>query len=444
MIALLTLAEQFLSLATHAGAEAADVLAVHSTDINCSIRKSIPETLERSESTGLGLRVFIGKSYANVSTSNLSRNNLQTLAETAVAIARAAPPDAFASLAPENRLARTIPNLDIFDASEPTLEQLQQQCREAEAAGTAHAGITNSEGADAGYSAHRTALITSHGFSGETQSSYRSLSLSLIAGNGADMQRDYAYSTARHGSDLKTPAQIGNEAATRTLARMHPRKISSLKCPLVFDPRVARSLVASFISAINGASIARGTSFLKDAMGTQLFNPTITISDNALLPRGLSSKAFDGEGVATAPLTLIENGILTNWLLDTRSAAQLGLSTTGHASRGLGSAPSPSSTNVVLHNGNVTPDALMSDISEGIYITEAFGMGVNLITGDYSQGASGFMIRNGARAEAVSEITIAGNLRSMFQTLTAANNLAFESSINSPTLRIEGMTIAGA
>ena len=449
MVALLSLAEEFLRHARTHGADAADVLAVHSTDLNCSMRKGTPETLERSESTGLGLRVFIGQkggilSYANVSTSNLASANLNTLAESAVAIARAAPPDSFAGLAPAERLAKTIPNLDLFDAAEPTLEQLQTQCLEAESAGLAHSGITNSEGADAGYSAHRMALVTSHGFSGEMRSSYRSLSLSLIAGTGADMQRDYAYSTARHNSDLRSATSIGNEAAERTLARMNPRKISSSKCPLIFDPRVARSMLSSLASAINGAAIARGTSFLKDAMGSQLFSPTITITDDASRLRGLASRPFDGEGIATSPLTLIDGGILKTWLLDTRSANQLGMKTTGHASRGLGSAPSPSPTNLTLHNGTLTPAELMADISEGIYITETFGMGINLITGDYSQGASGFMIRNGQRAEAVSEITIAGHLRSMFSSITAANDLTYESSINSPTLRIEHMTVAGS
>lgn len=444
MVDLLSLAEDFMRHATRAGADAADVLAVHSTDLNCSIRKSTPETLERSESTGLGLRVFIGNAYASVSTSNLASHNLKSLAETAISIARAAPPDAFSSLAPEHRLARTLPNCDVYDANEPTLEQLQAQCLEAESTGTSHTGITNSEGADAGYSAHRTALITSHGFAGETQSSYRSLSLSLIAGIGGDMQRDYAYSTARHGSDLKSAIAIGNEAAERTLRRLHPRKIESIQCPLVFDPRVARSLLSSFVSAINGSAITRGTSFLKGAMGQTVFGPSITITDDPLRLRGLASKSFDGEGVATSPLTLIEGGVLQSWLLDTRSARQLGLETTGHASRGLGSAPSPSSTNVMLHAGNVTPQALMADIREGIYITEAFGMGVNLITGDYSQGASGFMIRNGERTEAVSEITIAGHLRDMFAHIIAADDLQFESSINAPTLRIDGMTVAGA
>lgn len=440
---LIALADDFLTFAKRAGADACDVLAVHATDLNCSIRKGEPETLERSESTGLGLRVFIGQSYASVSTSNLARGNLQAMAESAVAIAGAAPPDPFAALAPKERLATSHPALDLFDANEPTLEILQQRCRETEDAGRAHAGITNSEGADAGYSAHRSALITSHGFHGENQGSYSSLSLSLIAGTGADMQRDYAYSTARHGTDLKSPAQVGNEAAERTLKRLHPRKLQSLKCPLVFDYRVARSLVSSFASAINGASVARGTSFLKQAMGSALFDPSVTIIDDALRPRGLSSRPFDGEGVATAPLTLIDKGELRSWLLDTRSANQLGLQTTGHASRGLGGSPSPSSSNLYMQAGTNSPAELMADIAEGIYITETFGMGVNLITGDYSQGASGYMIRSGVVAEPVSEITIAGHLKQMFATLIPANDLRFESSINAPTLRIDGMTTAG-
>lgn len=444
MADLLSLADDFKRLALKHGADACDVLAVHSTDLNCSIRKGNPETLERSESTGLGLRVFVGHAYANVSTSNLLPANLGTLAESAVAIARAAPADPFAALAPKERLATSIPALDLFDGTEPTLESLQNRCRETEARGLSHPGITNSEGADAGYSAHRMALVTSHGFAGETQSSYGSLSLSLIAGTGAGMQRDYAYTTARHGSDLRTPESIGDEAAERTLARLNPRKVSSIKCPLVFDRRVARSLLASLASAASGSAIARGTSFLKHALGTTIFPAHVSIVDDPLRPRGLASKPFDGEAVATAPMTLIDNGALTSWFLDTRSANQLNLRTTGHASRGLGSAPSPSCTNLYMQPGTLSVEALMEDITEGILITETFGMGVNLITGDYSQGASGFMIRSGKRAEPVSEITIAGHLSPMFANLTPANDLLFESSINAPTLRIEGMTVAGA
>lgn len=444
MSELLSIADDFLARARRAGADAADVLAAHSTDLTCSIRKGIPDTLERSESKGLGLRVFIGQSFATVSTSDLSADNLDTLAETAVAIARAAPPDPFTGLADPTRLARELPDLDLFDPNEPTLEALQQQCREAEEAGTNHTGITNSDGADAGYSAHAIALVTSGGYRGTYRTSHTGLSLTLIAGTGGDMQRDYSYSSTRHAADLRTPRSIGDEAARRTLARMHPEKLASCKVPLLFDPRIARSFLASLASAVNGASVARGTSFLKDAMGTQLFDSTVTILDDPRIHRALASRPADGEGVATAPLTLIESGILKSWFLDTRTANQLGLTTTGHASRSMGSGPSPSCSNLYLKPGTATPSELMADIKDGIYITDTFGMGVNLTTGDYSQGASGLRIINGEITTAVSEITIAGHLLDMFKHLIPANDLTFETSINSPTLRIDGMTVAGA
>jgi len=444
MADLLALADDFLTRARRAGAESADVVASHSTDLTCSIRKSIPETLERSETTSLGLRVFIGQSSASVSTSDLSPDNLTQLADTAVAIARAAPPDPFAGLADAARLARDLPDLDLFDANEPSLESLQERCREAEAIGRDHAGITNSEGADAGYGAYHSALVTSHGYSGEYRSSSCGLSLTLIAGEGSAMQRDYAYSSARHGADVKSPAAIGHEAAERTLARLNPAKPASGKLPLVFDPRIARSFLSSFASAINGAAIARGTSFLKDAMGEAIFASNITILDDPRIRRGRASRAVDAEGVATAPLTLIEGGVLRSWLLDSRSARQLGLSTTGHAARSLGGNPGPSPSNFYIQPGPLTPAQLMADITDGIYITECFGMGINLITGDYSQGAAGQRIVNGQLAEAVSEFTIAGHLRAMFQALTPASDLTFETALNAPTLRIDGMTVAGA
>jgi PmbA protein len=441
---LMQIAESFLALARSFGADAAEVMAVASTDMAASVRNNIPETLERAESRALGLRVFIGQSYATVSTSDFSPDALKIQAEAAIAIARAAPPDPFTSLAPAERLARTIPNLDCFDPNEPTLEALLAQCRETEEIGRAHAGITNSEGADASYGAYETCLLTSAGFSGLYRGSMSGLSLSLIGGVGGDMQRDYAYASARHRADLPTAEAIGREAATRTLGRLNPHKISSGKLPILFEPRVGKSLLSAFASAISGASVARGTSFLKSAMGEAIFAPGIRILDDPQRKRGLASRPFDGEGVATKPLALVENGVLQTWLLDMRSANQLGLQTTGHAARSLGGAPSPSASNLHLENGVLTPEALMADITDGLYITETFGMGVNLTTGDYSQGAGGFRIRGGALAEPVSEITIAGQLRDMFRALTPANDLQFHYATNVPTFRIDGMTVAGA
>lgn len=439
----LDLASEFMAHAQRAGADAADVLCVHSTDLNCSIRHAKPETLERSESFGLGLRVFVGGATASVSISEFSTHTMESMAQNAIAMARATPPDNFAALAPANMLARHCPDLDLYDAVEPSLAELQSRCKLAEAKGLSHQGITNTEGADASYSTHNIALVTSHGAAFETRTSYSSLSLSLIAGGGNNMQRDYAYSTARHAEDLADPEAIGEEAAKRTLARLNPRKLTSASLPIIFDPRVSRSFVSAFSSSISGNAIARGTSFLKDSLNKPVFTRGIHIIDDPQRQRGLASRAIDGEGLTTKKIALIDDGVLTTWLLDMRSANQLGLAPTAHASRSLGGAPYPSTSNCYMAAGMQSPAVLMSDIKEGVYITETSGMGVNLITGDYSQGAAGFMIRDGVVCEPVSEFTIAGHLRDMFMHLTPANDLSFIYATNAPTLRIDGMTIAG-
>lgn len=436
-------AEDFLARALRSGADAAEVYYLRAVQLDCTIRNRIPETLERSESRGLGLRVFVGGAQAQVSTSEFSASALDQMAQQAIAIARASPPDAFATLAPASLLAIYMPELDVFDAHEPDITQLQAQCKTLESLGLAYSGITNTEGASAAYSAYETALVTSDGFCHASLSSYSSLSLSLIAGTGANMQRDYAYSTARHGTDLSTAETLADEAATRTLARLNPRKIASGAFPLVFEPRVARSIVSALTSAINGNAITRGTSFLKSSLHQPVFSASINIFDDPHRMRGIASRPVDAEGVATQKTALIDGGILTTWLLDVRSANQLQSTPTGHASRQLGSTPYPGTSNCYMAAGSLTPQALMSDIKEGVYITEVSGMGVNLITGDYSQGAAGFMIRNGVIAEPVSEFTIAGHLRKMFLHLTPANDLQFTYATNAPTLRIDGMTVAG-
>lgn len=439
----LELASDFMACALRYGADAADVLAIASTDINCSIRNNIPETLERSESFGLGLRVFVGGATASVSLSDVSRDTMDDMAKTAIAMARATPPDNFAALAPAEMLAHSMPDLDLYDATEPSLAELQSRCKLAEAKGLSHQGITNTEGADASYSTHAIALVTSQGAAFETRTSYSSLSLSLIAGKGATMQRDYAYSTARHAEDLLDAEAIGDEAAKRTLARLHPRKLSSASYPILFDPRVSRSLVSAFSSAISGSAITRGTSFLKDSLNKPVFARGIHIIDDPQRLRGLASRAIDAEGLATRKMALIDDGVLTTWLLDMRSANQLGLAPTAHASRSLGGAPYPGTSNCYMAAGAHSPTALMSDIKEGVYITETSGMGINLITGDYSQGAAGFMIRDGHIGQPVAEFTIAGHLREMFMHIIPANDLSFTYATNAPTLRIDGMTVAG-
>jgi PmbA protein len=438
-----SIAEHAITLAKASGASAADAMLITSRDLNASIRNGAPETIEQSESTGLGLRVFIGQQTATLSTSDLSKSAVERLVEQAIAIAKAAPADPHTALADVALLAQQLPDLDLFDSREPSMQELQVIARTCEAAGKAHAGITNSEGADASWGAHHVGLFTSHGVHAEYQASYSSLSLSLIAGTGDAMQRDYAYGTRRFMGDLPSPEAIGNDAATRTLRRMQPRKIASAHMPVIFEPRVGKQLLGALAGAISGAAVARGTSFLKQDLGKAIFAKGITIIDDPLMVRGLASHPCDGEGVATKKMEMVSNGVLNSWFLDTRSANQLGMKTTGHASRGLSSAPHPSASNLYMAAGKLSPQAMLKECSKALYITETFGHGVNLITGDYSQGASGFMIENGEKTYPVSEITIAGNLRDMFLGLEAANDLSFDYGFNTPTLRVANMAIAG-
>lgn len=439
----LDLVSSLLTLAKQAGADSADAAMFESAAVSVALRLGKPENIERSESRGFGLRVMVGKKQAIVSSTDTSTDTLSSLAERAVAMAKAAPEDPHIQLAPRELLATNIPDLDLYDSNEPSVEWLMDAARGTEEAALAVEGITNSEGADAGYSSSRFSIATSNGFAQSYQTSSSSISVSVLAGEGTFMERDDDYSAARFITDLAAPALIGRTAAERAIKRLHPRKAQTAQVPVVFDPRISRTLLGSFASAINGAAIARGTSFLKDKMGEQIFHKNITIIDDPYRVRGLASRPFDGEGVSGKRRALIDQGVLTSWLLDLRSASLLGLSTTGNAVRGLSSPPSPSSTNLHMENGTLSPLELMQDIKSGFYITDLFGMGINIITGDYSQGASGFWIENGEIAYAVSEVTIAGNLSDMFLNLTPANDLTFRYGANAPTIRLERMTVAG-
>ncbi|HEY2885847.1 MAG TPA: TldD/PmbA family protein [Rhizomicrobium sp.] len=436
--------EKLIAASRAAGADAADALFVESVSSSVSYRLGKLEDAERAESSDLGLRVFVGQKVAFVSSTDFSRDALSQLPQRAVAMARLAPEDKYAGLAPRERLASQFPALDLEDADEPTADALVALARDSEGAAMAVPGVTNSEGGGASFSRSAVALATSEGFYGTYAGTSHSIGVAVLAGEGTAMERDYDQASARHKSDLKAAADIGKSAGERAVRRLNPRKVKSQAVPIVYDPRVSGGLLGHFAGAISGASIARGVSFLKDMMGKAIFPPTITIVDDPHRIRGLRSKPFDGEGAANQRRNLIDHGVLSTWLLDCASAKQLGLSTTGHASRGTGGPPSPSATNLYMEAGTVSPDALIADIKEGFYVTELIGMGVNSVTGDYSRGAAGFWIENGAIAYPASEITIAGNMKDMFRNLTAANDLEFRYGTNAPTLRIEGMTVAGA
>ncbi|WP_284945798.1 TldD/PmbA family protein [Acidisoma cladoniae] len=431
-----------LAHARRAGADEADAVLFSGTSLSVSRRMGQIEHVERSEGRDLGLRVFVGERSAIVSASAIDEAAFADMAQRAVAMARVVPADPLSSVAP----LREIPpaDLDLDDPSEPDAQALGELAGIAEDAARSMPGITNTEGADAGFSRSEAVLATSRGFSGSYRRTGHSVSATALAGAGTGMQRDYDYSSAVYAADLEDPAGIGRRAAEQALARLNPTRPKTARMSVVYDPRVSASLLGHLSGAVNGASVVRGTSFLKERMGQRIFAHGVTVRDDPRRRRGLRSRPFDGEGQPTAPLDIIADGILTSWILDSRSARQLGLTSTGHAARGTSGPPGPSATNLYLEPGPLSPTELMADITEGLYVTELIGSGVNGITGDYSRGAAGFLIRNGALAEPVAEITIAGNLTDMFATLTPANDLRFRRGTDAPTIRIDGMMLAGA
>jgi PmbA protein len=437
------LAERLVGAARKAGADQADALAVRSVSLSVEVRDGAVEESERSEGDDLGLRVIVGRKQAVVSTNDLKGDGFGTLAERAVAMARAAPEDRFAGLADASQLARQLPALDLIDPDMPDVDALEARAREAEAAGLAVPGVTKSGGASASAGIGGLVLVTSHGFHGATIASRHGISMTAIAGDGTGMERDYDFSSTLHASDLEGAQAIGRRAGERAVRRLNPRKVATRRVPVVFDSRISGSLVGHLASAANGSSVARKTSFLREKLGDKIFASGIDIVDDPLRPRGLRSRPFDAEGVAGRARHLVEDGVLKTWILDCATARELDLESTGHAQRGVSSTPSPGASNLHLAAGGKSPDELIADIEDGFYITDMIGMGVNLVTGDYSRGASGFWIEHGERTYPVSEVTIAGHLSEIFAGLTPANDLVFRYGTNAPTLRVEGMTVAG-
>ena len=438
------LAERLVAAARRAGADQADALAVRSVSLAVDVRDGEVEESQRSEGDDLGLRVLVGRKQAVVSTNDLNSDGFRALAERAVAMARAAPEDRFAGLADPALLAGQLPDLDLIDPDMPGVDVLEERAREAEAAGLSVAGVTKSGGASASAGVGGLVLVTSHGFHGATIASRHSVAMTAIAGDGTGMERDYDFSSTLHAADLEGAATIGRRAGERAVERLNPRKVATRRVPVVFDSRISASLVGHLASAANGSSIARKTSFLREKLREKIFAQGIDIIDDPLRPRGLRSRPFDAEGVVGRRLKLVEDGVLKTWLLDCATARELDLETTGHAQRGVSSTPSPGATNLNLAAGDKSPQQLIADIEDGFYVTDMIGMGVNLVTGDYSRGASGFWIENGEIAFPVSEMTVAGNLKDMFLRMVAANDLEFRTGADSPTLRIDDLTVAGA
>ncbi|HEX3652785.1 MAG TPA: metallopeptidase TldD-related protein [Rhizomicrobium sp.] len=433
-----------IEAALRAGADAADALLVQSISASVSYRLGKLEDVERAESSDLGLRVFVGQQVAFVSSTDLSSAGLAELPGRAVSMARLAPEDRFAGLAPPDLLARDFASLDLEDAQEPSAEALVERARAVEGAAMAVPGIINSEGGSTSFNRNSVMLATSQGFIGGYAATSHNIGVAVLAGEGTAMERDYDYASARHDTDLEGPEIVGRRAGQRTVARLNPRKVKSQAVPVVYDPRVSSGLLSHFSGAISGAAVARGVTFLKDSMDRQVFSSSVNIIDDPHRLRGLRSKPFDGEGVRNERKAIVESGVLNTWLLDCASAKQLGLVTTGHAARGTSGPPSPSATNLYMEVGEKSREELIEDIRDGLYVTELIGMGVNGVTGDYSRGAAGFWIENGQVAYPVSGVTIAGNLKDMFRKITPASDLQFRYGFNAPTCRVEGMTIAGS
>ena len=439
------IAEQLVEQGIAAGATASDALYAADRSSGVQVRLGEIDSVSRSEGAQIGLRLFDGQRSATVASSDLSREALGTLVERCLAMAREAPEDSYAGLAPPELLQDGhLPDLDSGDGVEPDPADLRQRALEAEGAALAVNGVTNSSGASASASASVIALATSGGFSGAYGSTGHGCSAGVIAGEGATMQRDHAWHSVRHLEDLDAAATVGRLAGERAVARLNPQRPRPGKYPVLFDPRVAGSLLGHFSGAISGSAVARKTSFLQDRLGSAVFAPNVTIVDDPLRMRGLRSRPFDGEGVRVSRQALVDKGVLTSWIAESASARQLGIRPTGHGSRGAGGSPGASPSNLYMEAGSRSREEMFVAFHEAVLIIELIGQGVNGVTGDYSRGAVGFMVRDGAIAEPVAEITIASNLIDMFATLEPASDLRFRHGIDAPTILVPEMTVAAA
>ncbi|MEM6309183.1 MAG: TldD/PmbA family protein [Pseudomonadota bacterium] len=441
------LAQKALSLATAAGASAADVIAVEGTSLSVDVRNGKLEQAERSEGIELGLRAFIGHRQAIVSVSNTSDETLQTMVERAVAMAQEAPEDPFIGLADAAQLATDTSSdaLELFDASpEPSPDMLQSDATTAEAAALASGAVTQVQSASAGYSARNIHIAATNGFSAGYQRSGRSVSCVAIAGEGLGMERDYDGDSRTFQSDLRDPSDIGETAALRAAERLQPRKPPTGRFPVVFDERISSSLIGHLLSAANGSAISRGSSWLLDKACAQVLPAGLDVFEDPHRPRVAASRAFDAEGLPTQTRKIIDNGVLTGWSLDLVNARKLDLNPTGSAARGVSSAPSPSYWNVALTQGALDRASLLREMGTGLLVTSMIGSTINPNTGDYSRGAAGLWVENGEITHPVNECTIAGNLLEMLASLVPANDARTHLSRVVPSLLVEGMTLAGA
>lgn len=433
-------ATALVEAARRAGADAADAVVVRSRSTAVSVRLGKVESTESSESDEFSLRVFVGRKIASISAN--AGSDPKVLAERAVAMAKVSPDDAFEGLAATDQLVRNIRDLQLYDSTTVDAAQLTEAALAAEEAALSVEGVTNSGGGSASAGMGGLVLVTSGGFAGHYTGSRFSRSVSAIAGTGTGMERDYDFSSRIYFDELEDATAIGRSAGARAVKRLNARQAQTGRVNVVYDPRVARGIASHLASAINGASVARKTSFLKDRMGMKILGDTINITDDPLRVRGSASRPFDGEGLEGIPLNMIENGVLKHWFLSTSTGKELGLPSNGRGNRS-GSTVVPSSTNFAIEPGEKTPEELIRAVGTGFYVTELFGQGVDMITGEYSRGASGYWIENGELSYPVSEVTLASNLKEMFLNLIVANDIDRNFGVASPTLLIEGMTLAG-
>jgi PmbA protein len=436
--------QEVVAKARAAGADAAEAVFAERQSQSVTVRLGALEEVEREESRDLGVRVFVGRRQATVSGSDVSPDGRAKLVERAVAMAKLAPEDPYASLAPEDRLARgPLPDLDLFDATEPDAETLEKLALEAENAARATPGVTNSDSSSAYWSRGAWRLVTSAGFSGEHRASSFGISAGAVAGDGSSMERAGEGRQTRWRADLPPAEQIGADAGRRAVARLGSRKIASTTAPVIFENRIAASTLGPLLGAISGPSVARGVSFLKSKLGERVFAEGVTITDDPHRRRGLGSSPFDDEGVANRTMNIIDAGVLTSWLLNTSSARQLGLETTGHASRGLAGPPGVSCSNLTVQPGALDQAGLMREAGAGLLLTTMFGPSLNANTGDWSVGCAGFWFEAGEIAYPVSEITVAGNLIDAYGRLVPGSDLEFRGAANAPSLLIDALAIAG-
>ncbi len=436
---------QLIDFARAAGATEADAVGIYGRSSSITVRSGELEDIENAEGFDVGLRVIVGRRQASVSSSDLSKDTLKRLAERAVAMAKLSPEDPYAGLAPESSLSprRDADGLDLFDPTEISPDALKARALAVEAAALSVPGVRQAEGASASYQWSAVRLRTSHGFDGGHRGSRHGISVSAVAERDGAMERDYDYHSLRWLDDIRSPENVGRKAGERAVARLGSQPMQSGAMPILFDARVSATLPGALIGAITGSSVARGVSFLKDNLGDALFSKAINITDEPLRVRGLASRPFDGEGVSVERFPIIKDGVLQSWLLNSATARQLGLATTGHAARGLSGGPGISPSNIVMDAGPLDKMALVKEAGNGLLVREMFGPSLNPTTGDYSVGVSGTAIHNGALAEPVSEVTIAGNLRDVFASMVAGSDLDWDRDIVSPSLLVEGLTLAG-